>query len=119
MYQQVAILCALERLWLDDPRLPVAACAQAVGIERHTLQRAARRCGTNLTSIRHACLLRAFAQTVRSEPLWSIKEVAVALGYASCSALDHALRRAREDSSGCAGPTRNAPSRPLAALDAN
>ncbi len=84
----------LRQLWLERPGLGVDACSQVIGVERHTLTRAARRADTTLLQLKYECLYLAYGrERSRTAPLIK-KEIAERLGFPTQGALHQALRRA-------------------------
>lgn len=77
------------------PRAPLAALAEELRVERHTLERAVREVtGASLRALRAKTLVKVSGDLLRSQPQLSVKEVAARAGYPSARTFARAFKRA-------------------------
>lgn len=83
IYQEtVAVLSVAPRAAADE-------VAGKLGVDRHTLHRAVRACGTSFRELQRAATLRALERIAESGPPRSAKLIAFEIGFPSAAALAH------------------------------
>lgn len=83
-YPKPAVAAAAVTLLSDDPTLTLSDVSRALGLERHTLERAFREhFGKTFRSVRLQIRFRHACVALTRQPPISIKEVAGELGYAT------------------------------------
>ena len=75
------------------PRLPLAAVARRMGLDRHTVERALKAGGARFRDLQRDCTLRLATRLLSGDPPMSLKLVAYKLGFPSPGALTQFLRR--------------------------
>jgi len=75
------------------PRLPLAAVARRMGLDRHTVERALKAGGVSFRDLQRDCTLRLATRLLSGDPPMSLQLVAYQLGFPSPGALTQFLRR--------------------------
>ena len=94
MYGASQLLDGLNKILSSRPRVTLAEAASALGVDRHTLERACGETGKTFRDRRRDAILARAEELLSGTPVLSVKEVAYRLGFESPAAFTQFTTRA-------------------------